>query len=51
MTVDAGKPHCGFISEGKRHSLLQIAPPDHRSITMSLPGETAMRRPPSFLIR
>ncbi len=34
MTVEAGKPHRRFISKGKRHSLLQIAPADHRSVAM-----------------
>src|ERR1700691_5213251 len=34
MTVDAAKPHRGLIAESKRHSLLKIASPDHRSITM-----------------
>src|ERR1700723_304839 len=34
MTVDAGKPHRGLIAESKRYGLLQIAPPDYRSITI-----------------
>src|SRR5271154_4253910 len=41
-TGGAGKPPRRFISKGKRHSLLQIAPADHRSVAMFF-GEVSKR--------